>query len=234
MFDSEIAETQGHLRGGGFVGATAIEDDFAIAGNHVDGFFEFGGVHVNGAGNGFRFGGKFEGMAKVNDDDVFAAFHALVKLVGSDASDAQAAQKAAALEVFPSDIKQHTSDHENKKAASEENELGGYAFDLTAENVADTDVDADPEQSSERVEEGEAGPRHASGAGERRGHGVESGNEFCEDESPGAAPFEMALRAADAGIGLEGDAAEEVQELHAAAAAEFVPEDVRNGGGNNG
>jgi len=221
------------LRGSGFVGATAEEHDFAVAWNHVDGFFEFRGVHVNCARNRLRLRRKLKRMPQVHNYNVFTVFHAIVQFVSRDSCYPQAPQKPPPLKIFPSDIKHQPRNHKKTKAASEENEPGGHAFNLMAENVADADVGADPEHSSEGVEEGEAGPGHASGTSERRGHGVEPGDEFCDDESPGAAAFEMALRAADAGIGLEGDAAEEIQKLHAAAAAKFVPKDVGNTCGNN-
>jgi hypothetical protein len=70
-FDALFSEEERHTGAGGFVWSSAIEDDFAVAGETVVFMLELGGIHTKSAGNGFRVGFEVHGVAEVDDDQLF-------------------------------------------------------------------------------------------------------------------------------------------------------------------
>jgi hypothetical protein len=60
--DALFSEEERHTGAGGFVWSSAIEDDFAIAGQAIVFLLELLGVHAEGAGNGFGIGFEIHGM----------------------------------------------------------------------------------------------------------------------------------------------------------------------------
>jgi len=71
--DAVFSEEQRHTGAGGFVWSSAIENDLAVAREAVVFFFQFLGVHAEGAGNCFGIGFEIHGMAQVHDDEFFAS-----------------------------------------------------------------------------------------------------------------------------------------------------------------
>ena len=61
--DALFSEEERHTGAGGFVWSSAIENDFAIAGQAIVFLFELLGVHTEGAGNGFGVGFEIHGVA---------------------------------------------------------------------------------------------------------------------------------------------------------------------------
>ena len=61
--DALLSEEERHTGAGGFVWSSAIENDFAIAGQAVVFLFELLGVHAEGAGNGLGVGFEIHGVA---------------------------------------------------------------------------------------------------------------------------------------------------------------------------
>ena len=61
--DALSSEEERHTGAGGFVWSSAIENDFAIAGQAVVFLFELLGVHAEGAGNGLGVGFEIHGVA---------------------------------------------------------------------------------------------------------------------------------------------------------------------------
>jgi hypothetical protein len=72
-FDAVFSEEQRHTGAGGFVWSSAVENDLAIARETVVFFFQFLGVHAEGAGNCFGIRFEIHGMAQVHDDEFFAS-----------------------------------------------------------------------------------------------------------------------------------------------------------------
>jgi hypothetical protein len=70
--DSVFSEEQRHTGAGGFVWSSTVEDDLTIARYAVVLFFQFLGVHAEGAGNCFGIGLEIHGMAQVHDNEFFA------------------------------------------------------------------------------------------------------------------------------------------------------------------
>lgn len=60
--DALFSEEERHTGAGSFVWSSAVENDFAIAGQTVVFFFELLGIHAEGAGNGFGVGFEIHGM----------------------------------------------------------------------------------------------------------------------------------------------------------------------------
>src|SRR5260370_41137161 len=61
-FDAALSEKRRHTGAGGFVGSSAVEDDVAVAGEHLRKGVEFSGVQADGAGNGYVPGLEILGM----------------------------------------------------------------------------------------------------------------------------------------------------------------------------
>ncbi len=82
------------------------------------------------------------------------------------------------------------------------------------------------------VVEDEAGVGHAGLAGDGRRDGGEAGDELGEEKSGGTAALEVVLGLGDAGVGVEGETAEEAQDAVSVAAAEEEPDAVGDEAGD--
>jgi hypothetical protein len=67
-----FSEEQRHTGAGGFVWSSAVENDFLVVAKKFSVLFEIAGVHVQGAGNSFRVGFKFDRVTQVDDGNFFA------------------------------------------------------------------------------------------------------------------------------------------------------------------
>jgi len=100
-----------------------------------------------------------------------------------------------------------------------------------AEEAAGEDEGFAPDERADEIPGEEAREGHADLAGDGGGNGAESGDELCEEQGDGAAAGEVALGLADAGGGLEGEAAEKLEDAVAVAAAEGEPDGVGDDAG---
>src|SRR5260370_12216955 len=117
--DPSTTQTQGHLRGGGFVGAVAEEDEFAVARNDFDGFLQVRRAHVHSAGDRFRLCVKFERVAEVNHDNIITRVEALLQFLGSDARNPQVPQKSPPVLPFPNNVAAQGNAQKTNTAASD-------------------------------------------------------------------------------------------------------------------
>jgi hypothetical protein len=102
----------------------------------------------------------------------------------------------------------------------------GDGFNLLAEDVAGAENAETPDQRAESIEEQEFARAHVKNAGQRRRDGAQSGNEFGKQQGTRTLFGEDALGAADAGVGFEGNFAEQLQDVDALGFAEQIPDAV--------
>ena len=105
-----------------------------------------------------------------------------------------------------------------------------YALNLPAENVAEAEERAGPEERSRDVKKQEAARTHVKDAGQRRGDGAQARQKLCKQKRPSALLRKNAFGAADAGIRLQRNLAEKLEDPDALAAAKLVPDGVRRYG----
>jgi hypothetical protein len=77
-FDALSSEEQRHTGAGGFVWSSTVENDFLSTGKEFSMFFKIAGVHVQGAGDGFRVGFEFDRVTQIHDGHFFAGVKSLL------------------------------------------------------------------------------------------------------------------------------------------------------------
>src|SRR5262249_38435198 len=131
------------------------------------------------------------------------------------------------------DPSRESTDDKDGEAAAETLGVLGDRFNLFAEDVAGAENGESPEKGAEAVIEKKFARAHVKDAGERRGDGVENGNEFGDEQRTSALFGEKAFGAADTGIRLQRNFAEELQDADAFDFTERVPNAVSGDGGDS-
>jgi len=229
--DALISEEQRHTGAGGFVWSSTVENNFAVAGQPVVFLLQLLGVHAEGAGNGFGISFEIHGMAKIDDDQLFAGIDFYFQFVDGDAADAQFTQEALACDKFLGDVRRQDADEDDQEPSAKTERMFGDALDLAAEDVAQAEKSTRPDKRTTRIEEQKAPGPHVKDARERRGHGAESREKLGQEQGPRALLGENAFGATNTRIGLQRDLAEKLENLDAFETPERVPDGVR---GNRG
>ena len=136
VLDALLAQQDRQLRAGSFVGTRAIKNNLPVARELVVLLAKLLGVHAKSARNGFRISLEIQGMAKIDDDHVFALVDLRLEFIHGDAGNAQLTDEALALVVFVADIAHQRADEQHQQAATQGSGMIGDALDLFAENVA--------------------------------------------------------------------------------------------------
>lgn len=71
-FDPELLKLQRHTGAGGFVGSSAVEDNFLVEGQSACAFGYLFRQHADGAGQHARVADGIERMAQINDHNLLA------------------------------------------------------------------------------------------------------------------------------------------------------------------
>src|SRR5437879_6570426 len=138
------------------------------------------------------------------------------------------------LALLPDAVGEEAENHEDEDGdgeVAEPGEEGSALFCDVAEETAGEDEGFAPDERAGEVPGEEAGVGHAGLAGDGGGDGAEPGDELGKEEGDGAAAGEVVFRFADAGGGLEGEAAEELEDTVAVAAAQGEPDAIGDGAG---
>ena len=104
-------------------------------------------------------------------------------------------------------------------------ELDGLS-DLVAEQIPDGDECPGPEERARGIEEEEGGKAHPEHARERSRGNLQPRNELGDEHRGGLPPPKEGLRALDARVRLQRDAAEQGEDAAAVPAAELVPDQI--------
>ena len=158
--DALSSEEERHTGARSFVWSSAIENDFAIAGQTVVFLFELLGVHAEGAGNGFGIGFEIHGMTKIDDDHLLAGIELFLQFFDGDPGDAKFAHEAAAREELISQIGCQSANQNDGEPAAEGGGMFGDALDLAAENVTEAEESGGPEKRACDVEDQKAPKAH--------------------------------------------------------------------------
>ena|SRR5580658_9304768 len=163
-------------------------------------------------------------MAKIDDDEVLPGVNLLFQFFDSNPCDAEFTHEALASQEFVTEIRCERAEKDQDEPASERSSALRDAFNLAAENITQSQESASPEHRAGAVENQKASEAHLKDTGQRRGDGAEAGKELGEDEGTCTLLRENAFGAADAGVRLDGDFAEELKDFDAFAKAELIPE----------
>src|SRR3989442_826900 len=231
--DAVLPEEQRHTGAGGFVWSSTVEDYFAVARQAVVLLFQLLGIHAESAGNGFRVGFEIHRVAQVNNNQFLAGVEFPFQFIHGDAGDAQITKKALASDKLISDVGGEDAEKKDQEPAAERGEMLGHAFDLTTEQVTKTEKRAGPEQRSQGIEQEETPRTHVKDARKGRGDRAQAGKKLCQQKRTRALFRENALGAANAGIRLQRNFAEKLENPDAFAAAKLVPDGIRCHGGKN-
>ena len=224
--DALLPEEQRHTGAGGFVWSSTVEDDFAVAGQTVVLFFQGLGVHAESAGNSFRIGFEVHGMAEVDDNQFFAGVDFFLQFIHGDARNAQVAQKALAGDKLFRKVGGEGAEEKDKEPAAEGSEMLGDPVNLAAENKTEAEKRAAPEKRAQGVEEEETPGTHVEDACKGSGDGAQARKKFRQQERTSALLGKKALGAAHAGIRLERNLAEQLEDFNAFAAAQLIPDGI--------
>ena len=115
---------------------------------------------MEGSGNRFRVSFKVNRVAQVNDDQLFAGVEFLFQLIRGNARNAQIAQKTLASDKLIGDVRAKDAEQKHQKPAAKSGEMLRYALNLPAENVAEAEERAGPEERSRDVKKQEAARTH--------------------------------------------------------------------------
>src|SRR6266850_7864961 len=107
------------------------------------------------------------------------------------------------------------------------------AFDLAAEREAQAEERACPQDGTHDIVEKKATNAHVKDAGERGGDGAQARKKFGKEQRTGASFRENAFGAAHAGIRLERNLAEKLENSYALATAEIIPDGISGYGGEH-
>ena len=107
------------------------------------------------------------GVAQVDDNDFVAGVEHGLELFGSDAGDAQIAEKFAAHEPLADDPAGDSSDDQHGEPTAEAGRVFGDGFNLFAEDVASAENAESPDEGAEGVEEQKFARAHVKNASER-------------------------------------------------------------------
>lgn len=83
--DPELLKLQRHTGAGGFVGSSAVEDNFLVERQSACAFSHLFRQHTNGAGQHARVADRVESVAQVNDDDPLARIEQFAQFLRCDA-----------------------------------------------------------------------------------------------------------------------------------------------------
>ncbi len=234
--DAEAAKVERDFGAGFFAGAGAVEDDVAVAGNEVVALFQFVGAQAESVGQGEGVGEDVEGVAKIYDERsgqvvaIGVSEHGL-KLGGFQAEAAKFTEKADAADVAGYQDRGNHKEDEADAITRDDRKPSGAALNDIAEEAAAKEPGTGPDKGAGEVIGCEGAIAEAGLASQRRGHGAEAGDEFGVEHSDAATAAQAALGAGDAGGGLEGKLAEDVDDAGAVAAAKEEPERVRQQAG---
>lgn len=208
--DAFAFQDQRHTGAGSFVGSSTVEDDVAIARNGVVMLLQLFSVQMMRAGDDRRVGFEVYGVPQIHDEHFFAGVELLHQLFGQDPGDAQRTDEALPLKILPADVARQAYGGHRQQAAAQPRRLRGNFFELAAENVAQREKAAGPDERAQRVVDQEARRLHVKYAGQWRRDGVQSGNELGVEQRLGTVTREDAFGLADAGIWLQRNLAEQV------------------------
>ena len=150
----------------------------------------------------------------------------LFELGGLEAEFADLLEELALLPDAVDEEAENHQDEDDDGEVTEPGEEGPALFGEVAEETAGEDEGFAPDERAGEIPGEEARDGHAGLAGDGSGNGAEAGDELCEEQGGGAAAVEVALGFADAGGGLKGEAAEELEYAVAVATTEEEPDGV--------
>jgi hypothetical protein len=231
-FDAMSSQEERHTGARGFVWSSAIEDDFAIARKAIGALLEFLGVHAESAGDGFRLGFEFHRMTQIDNGKFLAGIDFLLQFFDGYARNAQFAEEAPAADEFIGEICRESTEKNDDQPPAERGRSFRNALDLAAKDVTQPEKSAAPQERAQRIKEQKTPRSHVENAGQRRRDSAEAWKKLGKDQRTSAFFRENAFRAPDAGIGLDGNLAEKLQNADASAAAKLIPERIGGDGGN--
>lgn len=229
-----LAKNQRGLGAGLFIRAVAIDDDLAVARKFMMTFVQIFHGEMDRAANDGRVLFQFEDGTNVEDDGSFAGVEHLAEFIGSNFGHTQFVEQAAALPIFEGDVEKQKNGDDGQETAAKVVEGGDDLGDLVAEGIAEENETAAVEERTETIEPKKLGGGEAGHAGERGRDGAHAGNEFGGNDAAPAIAGEDIDCLANAGVRLQGQAAQEAQHLRAPITAEVEPEKVGDEAGEDG
>ncbi len=170
-------EKQRHTGAGGFVWSSTVEDDVAIARQALVVFLEFASIHAKGAGDGLRLRFEVHGVAQVHDGDLFLRVQFFLQLRYSDPRDAQVAEKFLPGREFVGHVAGERGRNEQNQPAPEGSSARRDAFNLIAEEQANSQKTSGPEKRAQRIEQQEAAETHVKDSRQRSSDSAEAGKD---------------------------------------------------------
>ncbi len=190
------------------------------------------GADAERAGKYAGIGKIVERMAQVDDERrrgvvLLGCVEHLLEFCGFEAHLANLLEELALLPDAVREEAEHHGGEDEDGEVSEPCEERCALFGEVAEEIAGKDERLAPDERAGQIPGQESGIGHAGLTGDGRGDGAKAGDELGEEQCDGAAAGEVALGLRDAGGCLEREAAEKFQNAVAVAAAEIVPDGVR-------
>src|SRR5712664_1156366 len=157
----------------------------------------------------------------------------LLEFIHGNSRDAQLAKEALPGEEFVSDVSCESAQDQDQQSAAEILQMFRDALDLAAEHVTQAEERACPHNCAQGIVEKETPCAHVKDACERRCDGAQARNKFSKEQRTGASFRENAFGAAHAGIRLERNLAEKLENSYALVTAERIPDGIRGYGGEH-
>ena len=172
VFDAAVAEKQRHPGAGSFVGSSTVKNDLAVEREEIVLLGQLLGIDMQGTGDGFGVGFEIEGMAQVDDGEIFTGIDFVLELIDSDAADAQIAKESLTGNELREDIGCQSGSEQDEQPTAERGGTSGNEFDLLGEEVTQAEKGSGPKEGAESIEKQETAKAHVKDAGEGSGDGA--------------------------------------------------------------
>src|SRR5476649_2473543 len=221
----------GDVGGRDVVRAAAIDDDVAVLGQRGDRRDRLAAVEQQRA-RYRRLQQLRRHAARVDQYRIETLVYQLLQLLHRDAVDLHRLMETLALDIFERHEQQQHAEHDQRRGAHGAEDVE-HLVDAGVEEGADADADAAPQQSAEDAETEEAAVAGAHGAGQRWRDGVEAGDELGHDQRFRPPAVEVVFGLADAIIGRQRNAAQQLEDALAVISPGAEPEIIADQAGDH-
>src|SRR5271167_3283198 len=137
---------------------------------------------MHSAGNGLRVRFKIQGVAQINNGQIFTGVELPLELIHADTADAKIAQEFLAGQEFISNVRGEGREQNYDEPATQCSGMMSYELDLSAEQITESHVRTEPQEHPEYIKEQKFAQTHLEDACEGHGHGVKPGDEFGKEK----------------------------------------------------
>src|SRR5260370_796783 len=172
----------------------------------------------------------FQGCAgpKIENERGLAGLEHFAQLGHRDARHTQLMQETLTLPVFVGDVNCRQADDQAERAPAYPRDGRADLIDLAAKKITEPKQATAVKQRTDCIHEKKPGSADAGHARQRGRYSVHAGQEFCDEYAAQPVLGKYVLRATDARVRLQGNSAEQTQNLVTAVAPQIKPDRIRS------